>query len=125
MKRRSFLATIAAVPFVSKAELLKQPPPKETAKVDEGIWIYEGLCRRHQIALMQLVRNASGHALQPKAMVTWKSGYHGRHIGGYANTTFGQGELNIAGIVYSKTPVPNGEHCWICVQRVCDMICAP
>lgn len=62
-----------------------------------------------------LVRNVSGIALQPGLLVSWKAGYRGRRIGGYAY----EANSECAGVVdefWPSSGVPDGELFWLVVK---------
>lgn len=61
------------------------------------------------------VRNASGIALKPKFVVTWKSGYIGARVDGYCTTDY----ANVAGVVDEWLPsagVATDDLFWIAVK---------
>lgn len=65
-----------------------------------------------------IVRNVSGITLAPKQMVTWKTGYRGRRVDGYARLTAAE----VAGVVddkFSANGVPDGELFHLVVKGPC------
>ncbi len=61
------------------------------------------------------VRNASGIALLPKRLATWKAGYEGRQVDGYCTTD----HARCAGVVDEHLPaagVPANDMFWLAVE---------
>lgn len=68
-----------------------------------------------------LVRNVSGIALLPRMCVTWKAGYVGSRVDGYARIGHADGVApdDIAGVVdeyYPASGVPDGELFWLVIR---------